>query len=151
MDNPRNTTVEAKPSNNTWQTPWRDNKPTAPPPPTPSPAGKTCHRCGSLDHFVRDCTKFQVNVLREDDLTETEEIMLMKEPEKFWKGKVRERLCFECGDPNHFKAQCPKLMQTQPPTKSPAEMSPEKKEIQELKKQMTTLMAQLTGLLLPEN
>ncbi|XP_058216825.1 uncharacterized protein LOC131327701 [Rhododendron vialii] len=39
----------------------------------------TCHRCGSPDHFVRDCP----------------------EPESF-------RRCFRCGDPGHLASSCPR-------------------------------------------
>ncbi|XP_013631642.1 PREDICTED: uncharacterized protein LOC106337136 [Brassica oleracea var. oleracea] len=47
-----------------------------------------CHRCGSMDHKVRDCP--------EEDLR----------PKSQKKG-AGERVCYNCGETGHYKNQCP--------------------------------------------
>ncbi|KAF3557009.1 hypothetical protein F2Q69_00013179 [Brassica cretica] len=52
-----------------------------------------CHRCGRMDHKVRDCP--------EEDLR----------PKSENKG-AGERLCYNCGETGHYKNQCPKDAQS---------------------------------------
>lgn len=52
-----------------------------------------CHRCGSMDHKVRDCP--------EEDLR----------PKSQNKG-AGERVCYNCGETGHYKNQCPKDAQS---------------------------------------
>ena len=52
-----------------------------------------CHRCGSMDHKVRDCA--------EEDLR----------PKSQNKG-AGERVCYNCGETGHYKNQCPKDAQS---------------------------------------
>ncbi|KFK23951.1 hypothetical protein AALP_AAs43383U000100, partial [Arabis alpina] len=52
-------------------------------------ASGACHRCGSMNHKVRDCP---------------EEDQRVKIP-----GNAGERLCYHCGEAGHYKNQCPKL------------------------------------------
>ncbi|KAF3527654.1 hypothetical protein DY000_02041999 [Brassica cretica] len=59
-----------------------------------------CHRCGSMDHKVRDCP--------EEDLR----------PKSQNKG-VGERVCYNCGETGHYKNQCPN--DTQPSGKRPSD------------------------------
>ncbi|VVB11014.1 unnamed protein product [Arabis nemorensis] len=55
-------------------------------------ASGACHRCGSINHKVRDCP---------------EEDQRAKNPGK----DAGESLCYNCGEVGHYKNQCPKLRQ----------------------------------------
>src|SRR5690606_8291 len=52
-------------------------------------ASGACHRCGSMEHKVRDCP--------EEDLWP-----------KSQGRSVGDRVCYNCGEAGHFKNQCPK-------------------------------------------
>ncbi|KAF3527956.1 hypothetical protein DY000_02040730 [Brassica cretica] len=52
-----------------------------------------CHRCGSMDHKVRDCP---------------EEDLRLKSQNK----GAGERVCYNCGESGHYKNQCPKDAQS---------------------------------------
>ncbi|XP_033139447.1 uncharacterized protein LOC117131306 [Brassica rapa] len=52
-----------------------------------------CHRCGSMDHKVRDCPE-------EDQRPKSQN------------RSTGERVCYNCGETGHFKNQCPKDAQS---------------------------------------
>ncbi|VVB04404.1 unnamed protein product [Arabis nemorensis] len=55
-------------------------------------ASGACHRCGSLNHKVRDCPEKDQRAMNPDK-------------------DAGERLCYNCGEAGHYKNQCPKLRQ----------------------------------------
>ena len=80
-----------------------------------------------------------MNVIREDEFTEEEEVMMMKQPEQFWKAKVKEKVCFECGDPGHYKRDCPKL----PPKTETTVTKLTTEEVNKLKKDIEAIQKKL--------